>query len=223
MGWIKRVFSAANLFIGARNTWTLLKLLAPGVAGAISGWLADMSGWPLASIWLSFLAGLALTSVFLFVFSRWLTETSPQHKFRIEAVQWNIELDGNGDPKSMGPILLFRNLAVFPISFRIQKLEWNFAGRLPPKAERAVNSGSVVEPLGNAAHITPAADLQHLDLSKPTLDGDMNVEIVYGIKGREKYPWQKRFVLIAHPQPKRDGLPPFALVVLDKAEDQAAS
>lgn len=201
--WFKSLFAAGNIFVGARNTKDLLLFIFPGASGAVMAWLATVQNWPWPEIFLGVMGAVACAVIILHGFSRWLLETSPNHKFRVESISWNIAIE-NGKPKNLAPVVVVRNLAKFPLSFVLDKVDWNFARQLPSNEKPPANSGAVMEPEGGAVHITTPADITHIDYTKP-LEGEMKIEISYGRPGREKYKWQKSYMLTGDQIPLPNG------------------
>ncbi len=166
------------------------------IQGAVSTWL-----WPIvltvgsaALLWLQGLplGYLAVGTLFAFMcsiwivlgVSRWNYSRNPEDKVAFDGLY--IAADKTGDGKNLDTVqigLRLKNNAEFPISYRVETIRTT-ADKTLSAQKNLINMGSVIESGTNSLFRDgPIA----LKIPKSALDASLEVDILYGRLGNEKY------------------------------------
>lgn len=198
MGIVKKAWGALQVVLAMADVWTLLKGALPFAAAGAGVMTGYVQGLGAMYVWLGALGSFAIASAALAFSSQWQSRSSPRYKLRLDQITMFIgDTPGNATFRlvnNLQPSLVLRNLADFPLSYTVRSGGWQMANRIANANFPVLNTGGTIEPQGLTRFTLPDADVRGLDFSA-VQQGQLNVEIMYGRPGKEKFRWAQPMIL----------------------------
>lgn len=186
--WLKRVWKALKGFAVTYGFFTsefFKAVLVPAVSTVVAVMLAAIDSWPSTAMYLAAIFTFAATATGLLRFDEWRQRRRVEDKLIFSGPYVGINKSEDGKSISAAQIgALLQNTATFPISYKVTRIRTSADNTIPSSG--TLNTYDAVVQAGT---VSIFRDLPiDCKVPKAAMEGTLEIELLYGRPGREKYP-----------------------------------